>query len=228
VPIEEARRLIGDDPGPDRVFDILIRGGPMGDAFGAVPDGLTLEKVRQHPHGLDLGPLDAGMIPQVLRTPDRKIDLAPPQISCDVPRMEQAMADLGKPGSMLMIGRRDIRSKNAWMHNIALLAKGKDRCTLLVHPLDADRLGLVTGGRARIRTHIAEVIAPVVVSDEIMPGVVSLPHGWGHGMKDTRQRVANAHAGVNANAIIDEGDLDVPSATTILNGVPVEIEAVAA
>ena len=228
VPIEEARRLIGDAPGPDRIFDILIRGGPMGDAFGRVPDGLTLEKVKQHPHGLDCGPLDAGMIPAVLRTPDRRIDLAPPQITADVPRLEAEMATLEKPGSMLMIGRRDIRSKNAWMHNVELLAKGKDRCTLLVHPDDADRLGLATGARARVKTHIGELEAPVVVSDEIMPGVVSLPHGWGHTMKDTRQRVANAHAGVNANAIIDEGDLDVPSATTILNGVAVEIEAVAA
>jgi len=228
VPIEEARRLIGDEPGPDRIFDILIRGGPMGDAFGRVPDGLTLDKVRQHPHGLDCGPLDAGMIPAVLRTPDRRIDLAPPPITADVPRLEAEMATLEKPGSMLMIGRRDIRSKNAWMHNVELLAKGKDRCTLLVHPADADRLGLATGTRARVKTHIGELEAPVVVSDEIMPGVVSLPHGWGHTMKDTRQRVANAHAGVNANAIIDESDLDVPSATTILNGVAVEIEAVAA
>jgi len=228
VPIEEARALIGDEPGPDRIFDILIRGGPMGDAFGRVPGGLTLDKVKQHPHGLDCGPLDAGMIPEVLRTPDRRIDLAPPQITGDVPRLEAEMAALEKPGSMLMIGRRDIRSKNAWMHNVELLAKGKDRCTLLVHPSDADRLGLATGSRARVRTHIGELEAPVVVSDEIMPGVVSLPHGWGHTMKDTRQRVANAHAGVNANAIIDEGDLDVPSATTILNGVAVQVEAVAA
>ncbi|HET8611377.1 MAG TPA: molybdopterin-dependent oxidoreductase [Sphingomonas sp.] len=227
VSIEEARRLIGDEPGPDRIFDILIRGGPMGDAFGRVPGGLTLERVKQHPHGLDLGPLDTGMIPGVLRTPDRKIDLAPSQITGDVTRLESEMAALERPGSMLMIGRRDMRSKNAWMHNVEPLAKGKDRCTLLVHPTDADRLGLATGGRARVRTHISELMAPVVVSDEIMPGVVSLPHGWGHGMKDTRQRVANAHAGVNANAIIDEGDLDVPSATTILNGVAVEIEAVA-
>lgn len=228
VSVEEARRAVGDAPGPDRLFDIMIRGGPMGDAFGRVPDGLTLEKVKQHPHGLDFGPLDAGMIPSVLRTPDRCIDLAPPQITADVPRMEREMAKLEVPGSLLMIGRRDIRSKNAWMHNVELLAKGKDRCTLLVNPVDAQRLGLATGGRARVRTHIDELVAPVVVSDEIMPGVVSLPHGWGHRMPDTRQHVANAHSGVNANAIIDEADLDVPSASTVLNGVPVEVEAVAA
>lgn len=227
VSMEEARRLIGDDPGPDRIFDIMIRGGPMGDAFGRVPDGLTLAKVQQHPHGLDFGPLDSGMIPRVLRTPDRKIDLAPPQLVEDVQRMESEMLKLEQPGSLLMIGRRDVRSKNAWMHNVAQLVKGKDRCTLLVNPVDATRIGLVTGGQARVRTHIDELVAPVVVSDEIMPGVVSLPHGWGHTIKDTRQDVANNHAGVNANAIIDEADLDVPSATTILNGVPVTVELVA-
>lgn len=226
ISIDEARQQVGDEPGADRLFDILIRGGPLGDAFGRVPDGLTLAKVKAHPHGLDLGPLDAGMVPDVLRTPDRKVDLAPPQITCDVARMESEMGVLGKPGSMVMIGRRDIRSKNAWMHNIPLLAKGKERCTLLVHPEDAVRLGLRTGGKARLRTHIGALVAPVVVSDEIMPGVVSLPHGWGHQMGDTRQRVANAHSGVNANAIIDEADLDVPSGSTVLNGVPVEVEAV--
>lgn len=226
VAAEDARRIVGDEPGPDRLFDILIRGGPMGDAFGAVPDGLNLEKVKAHPHGIDFGPLDEGMVPRVLATPDRKIDLAPPQVLADLPRLEQALGALEKPGSMVMIGRRTVRSKNAWMHNIHLLAKGKDRCTLLVNPADAARLGLTTGAHARLRTHIDELVAPVEVSDEIMQGVVSLPHGWGHDLPGTRQRVARAHPGVNANAIIDELDLDVPSASTVLNGVPVEIELV--
>nr|WP_087573276.1 molybdopterin-dependent oxidoreductase [Sphingomonas sp. CDS-1] len=226
IPIEEARALIGEEPGQDRLFDILIRGGPMGDAFGRVPDGLTLEKVRSHPHGVDFGPLDAGMIPAVLKTPDARVDLAPPQLLDDLPRLEAFMAEMERPDTMLMIGRRDMRSKNAWMHNVELLVKGKNRCTLLVHPQDAERLGLETGDQARVTTHIGQVIAPVVVSDEIMPGVVSLPHGWGHSMRDTRQRVANRTIGVNANAIIDESDLDVPSATTVLNGVPVVVEAV--
>jgi anaerobic selenocysteine-containing dehydrogenase len=226
VPLEEARRLIGDEPGPDRIFDILIRGGPLGDAFGAVPDGLTLEKVKAHPHGLDLGPLDAGMLTRVLATPDKLVDLAPSQLVTEVPRMQAALAELQRPGSLVMIGRRDIRSKNAWMHNIHLLAKGKDRCTLLVNPVDAERLGIATGSRARLSTHIAAIEVPIKVSDEIMPGVVSLPHGWGHAVADTQLRVANAHPGANANSIIDESQLDVPSASTILNGVPVELEAV--
>lgn len=228
VAIAEARALIGDAPGPDRVFDILIRGGPFGDAFGRVPEGLNLEKVRAHPHGLDLGPLDAGMVPGVLRTPDRLIDLAPPQIVADIPRMEAALAEFARPGSLVMIGRRHIRSKNAWMHNVHLLVKGKDRCTLIVNPLDALRIGIAEGERARLRTHIGAIEVPVEISDEIMPGVVSLPHGWGHvEVDETRQRVANAHPGRNANSIIDESDLDVPSATTILNGVSVELERIA-
>jgi anaerobic selenocysteine-containing dehydrogenase len=223
VPYETARGLIGDTPGPDRLFDIMIRGGQYGDAFGAVPDGLTLAKVAEHPHGLDLGPLDAGMVPQVLATPDKLIDLAPPRLVEDVERLEAAFAELAVPGSLLMIGRRHTRSKNAWMHNVNLLVKGKDRCTLLVNPLDAARLHLRTGDHAWLGTSVATIEVPVEVNDEMMPGVVSLPHGWGHHIPDTRQRVANAHPGVNANAIIDEGALDVPSATTILNGVPVTL-----
>ncbi|GGC19030.1 molybdopterin-binding oxidoreductase [Novosphingobium marinum] len=225
VPYEQARAAVGDEPGPDRIFDILIRGGPMGDAFGAVPDGLTLEKVKQHPHGLDLGPLDEGMLPGILRTPDRKVDLAPGPLVEDVARLEASLASLENRDTMLMIGRRTMRSKNAWMHNIHLLVKGKDRCTLRVHPDDAERLGLATGGSARVATDIAEVVAPVEVDDEMMPGVVSLPHGWGHDMDGARQQVAREHPGVNANSLIDESMIDVPSASNILNGVPVRIEA---
>lgn len=227
VPLGEARRLVGDTPGEDRLFDILIRGGPMGDAFGQIPEGLTLEKVKAHPHGLDFGPQDEGMLPGLLATPDKMIDLAPPQIVADIPRMEAALAEVAKPGALVMIGRRHTRSKNAWMHNINLLVKGKDRCTLLVNPVDAARLGIATGEIVRLRTHINAIEVPVEINDEIMPGVVSLPHGWGHVEKDeTRQRVANAHPGRNANSIIDESYLDVPSASTVLNGVPVELERI--
>jgi anaerobic selenocysteine-containing dehydrogenase len=226
VDYQQARAAIGDSSGPDRLFDIMIRGGPHGDAFGAVPDGLNLEKLKQHPHGLDLGPLDAGMVPDVLLTPDKLIDLAPALLVEDVPRLEAALGEQCSSNTLLMIGRRDHRSKNAWMHNIRLLVKGRERCTLLINPSDAERRQLTTGSRARISTQIGEVEALVEISDEVMPGVVSLPHGWGHDQPDTRQRVANAHPGTNANAIIDELQLDVPSASTVLNGVPVEIERI--
>lgn len=228
VAFADARALVGNDPGPDRLFDILIRGGPQGDAFGQVPGGLNLAKVQESPHGLDLGPLDEGMLDTVLRTPDGLIDLAPPQITIERARMEAALAEVAAPGSMLMIGRRDIRSKNAWMHNVPLLAKGKPRCTALIHPEDAARIGIVDGAMLRVRTATGSIELPAMLSDEMLPGVVSIPHGWGHTDRHARQAVANARPGVNANAIIDEQALDVPSATTILNGVPVTLERVAA
>jgi len=226
VSYDNARAAVGDIPGPDRVFDILIRGGVMGDAFGALPAGLNLEKVKQHPHGLDYGPLDEGMLEKIIKTPDGKIDLAPDHLTADIDRLEHYLSEPQTPNQMLMIGRRTMRSKNAWMHNIHLLVKGKDRCTMRVNPEDAARLGLATGGKALVKTHVAELVVPVEVSSEMMPGVVSLPHGWGHDVEDTKQRVAREHAGVNANALIDEMLLDVPSASNILNGVPVEISAV--
>jgi anaerobic selenocysteine-containing dehydrogenase len=222
VSFDAARAAIGDSPGPDRLFDIMLRSGPFGDAFGAVADGLNLDRLRAHPHGLDLGPL-TGQLPQVLKTPDGLIDMAPPLLVADVPRMREALTETRPDGALLMIGRRHARSKNAWMHNVRLLTKGKDPCTLLMHPRDAAARGLSDGDRAELRTAVDKLIVPVEINDEVMPGVVSLPHGWGHGMPGTRQRVANAHAGVNANAIIDEGALDVPSASTILNGVPVTV-----
>ena len=228
VSFDEARALLGDVPGPDRLFDILIRGGPEGDAFGRVPDGLTLARVAEHPHGLDLGPLNEGMLPRILRTPDRLIDLAPPQITAEMPRIDEALNEAAVPGSLLMIGRRHVRSKNAWMHNVHLLVKGKDRCTALIHPLDAAERGIADGMPVRVSTAIGSIELPAQLSDEMLPGVVSVPHGWGHRDRRTKQNVANAHPGANANSIIDQSVLDVPSATTVLNGVPVTIEALVA
>jgi anaerobic selenocysteine-containing dehydrogenase len=224
VSVADARAAIGNTPGGDRIFDLMIRSGPYGDAFGVVPDGLNLARVAEHVHGLDLGPLTE-MLPGVLRTPDRLIDLAPPLLVKDVERLEQSLSPRAPDDGLVMIGRRQTRSKNAWMHNLHLLVKGRDRCTLLMHPRDAERRGLRTGDRAQVRTHIASIEAPVEISDEMMVGVVSLPHGWGHDLGGSQQRVAREHPGVNVNAIIDELDLDEPSASTILNGVQVDVLA---
>ena len=222
VSMAAARAAIGDEPGPDRIYDIMLRAGPLGDAFGAVPGGLNLQELKKHPHGLDFGPLTE-LLPAVLKTPDHLIDLAPPMLVADVARLRVALDESSPEDTLLMIGRRHARSKNAWMHNIHLLTKGKDRCTLLMHPKDAERRDLQSGDQARVKTHIDEITAPVEISEEMMQGVVSLPHGWGHNVPGTRQRIAEVHAGVNANAIIDEQSLDVPSASTVLNGVPVVV-----
>jgi anaerobic selenocysteine-containing dehydrogenase len=125
---------------------------------------------------------------------------------------------------MLLVGRRQLRNMNSWLHNIPALAKGRARCTLLVSPEDADRLGLRDGGWARIRSRTGEVSAPVVVSDEMMAGVVSLPHGFGHDDPQTRLAVARSlQPGTNSNQLCDDLLLDQPSGTGVTNGIPVEV-----
>jgi anaerobic selenocysteine-containing dehydrogenase len=124
---------------------------------------------------------------------------------------------------MALVGRRDLRSNNSWMHNVRVLVKGKPRCTLHVHPADAARLGLVDGSSARVTSRTGSVVAPVLVTDAIRPGVVSLPHGWGHDLPGMRLAVAAEHAGVNSNLLGDDERLDAVSGTAAFTGVPVEI-----
>ena len=164
--------------GPERVLDFLLRTGPYGDGFGADPDGLTLDLLEQSPHGIDLGPLSP-RIPEMLRTPSGKVELAPEPIVADMDRLRAALAR-ERNGGMVLIGRRQLRSNNSWMHNLPALVKGKESCTLHIHPDDAERLGLADGGSALVRSAAGAVEAPVEVTDGIMPGVVSIPHGWGH------------------------------------------------
>ncbi len=216
--------------GPERVLDLMLRTGPYGDGFGARPDGLTLERVEASPHGVDLGPHEP-RLPEVLRTPSGRIELAPEPITSDVERLRARLDAGGWNGAgpeMVLIGRRQLRSNNSWMHNLNALVKGKDRCTALVNPLDAERLGLADGERVRLRSVAGEFDAPVEVSDEMMPGVVSVPHGWGHDADEARMRVAAAHAGVNSNLAADESRVDAPSGNAVLNGIPVELEPVPA
>ncbi|CAN5529442.1 molybdopterin-dependent oxidoreductase [soil metagenome] len=214
--------------GPERVLDFLLRSGPHGDAFGANPGGLTLELLENSPHGVDLGPLDQ-RIPEVLRTPSGKIELAPDAITVDVARLRERLDAGGWNGhapEFLLIGRRHLRSNNSWMHNLDALVKGKDRCTLILNPTDAERLGIAEGGSARIRSAAGELTAPVEISDEIMPGVVSVPHGWGHDVAGSKLSVAADHAGFNSNILSDESQVDVPSGNAVLSGIPVEVAAV--
>lgn len=207
--------------GPLRMLDFMLRTGPYGDGFGARPDGLTLATLEAAPHGIDFGPL-AARIPEVLRTPSGKIELAPEALIADVERLR---ARLGEGGDgVVLIGRRDLRSNNSWMHNAPVLVKGKARCTVHVHPDDASRFGLHDGGLARVRSRVGSIDLPVEVTDAIRPGVVSIPHGWGHDLPGIRLGVASAHAGVNCNRLVDERDLDPLSGNAVLNGVPVTLE----
>jgi anaerobic selenocysteine-containing dehydrogenase len=207
--------------GPERLLDLMLRVGPYGDGFGADPNGLTLAKLEANPHGIDFGPL-APRIPEVLRTPSGKIELAPEPLLADVERLRAALDRPPEP--LVLIGRRQLRSNNSWMHNLPVLVKGKARCTMWINPADAPRLGLADGGRARVRSRVGEIEVPVEVTEAIMPGVVSIPHGWGHGVPDTQMGVAAAHAGVNSNRLADETALDPLSGNTVLNGVPVTVQ----
>jgi len=221
-----ARAALGETPGPDRIYDLLIRTGRNGDAFGLDPDGLNLEKLKQHPHGIDLGP----MIPRLdeaLKTPDKKIDVAPAYAVADMERLRAALPDYEKADSMVMIGRRNPRTNNSWTHNLHVLAKGKNDCTALISPVDASRLKLTAGAIARVSTAVGAIELPVVISDEMMPGVISVPHGWGHDKEGAQLDVARRNPGANFNQIVDEKLMDVPSGNAILSGIPVAVEAVA-
>ena len=213
---------LGRRKGPERLLDFMLRTGVYGDGFGRIPDGLSLDKLQEHPHGIDLGPIQE-VVPEVIRTTSGKIELAPSLIVEDVMRMEST---LEMPPGLVLIGRRHIRSCNSWMHNIPSLVKGPDRCTLLIHPEDAASLGIEEGGRARITSRVGEVEAPVEISTDIMPGVVSLPHGWGHDAPGIKMAVAQAHPGVNSNILADEEKIDSLSGNAVLNGIPVTVQAV--
>ncbi|MEU3729133.1 molybdopterin oxidoreductase family protein [Streptomyces sp. NPDC033538] len=218
-PGELTARLTGDN-GPERRLDLMLRLGPYGDGFGARADGLTLERLLAHPHGIDLGPLRP-RLPQPLKTRSGKVELLPGPIADDLPRLRQSLAE--RPDGLVLVGRRHLRSNNSWMHNIPALTGGSNRCTLHLHPDDAERLGVRAGEPVRIKGAGGEVTAPAEVTDAVRPGVVSLPHGWGHDHPGTRLTHAAAEPGVNVNQLLDGSMLDPLSGNAVLNGVPVEL-----
>ena len=210
--------------GPEKALDVMLRTGPYGDGFGAKPDGLSLAVLEANPHGLDFGPLTP-RLPEILRTPNSRVDLAPKAIVGDVARLRVAL-DAGATGAgLVLIGRRDLRSNNSWMHNIEVLVKGKERCTLQVHPDDAASRGLGDGDDARVASSAGELVATVEVTDAVRPGVVSLPHGWGHDAEGADLGVARRYAGVNSNLLSPADALDPLSGNAVLNGIPVEVSA---
>ncbi|WEH19140.1 molybdopterin oxidoreductase family protein [Streptomyces sp. VNUA24] len=222
---KELAGLLTGDSGPERRLDMMLRLGPYGDGFGAEPDGLTLDRLLAHPHGIDLGPLRP-RLPQPLKTVSGRIELLPAPIVDDLPRLRTALRE--RPDGLVLIGRRHLRSNNSWLHNIPALTGGTNRCTLHIHPDDAGRLGLADGDPVRIKGAGGEVTAPVEVTDVVRRGVVSLPHGWGHDRPGTRMRHAAIDPGVNVNQLLDGSLLDPLSGNAVLNGVPVELAPVTA
>jgi anaerobic selenocysteine-containing dehydrogenase len=228
---EDAQRMAGANAafviqatqglqGPQRLLDAALRSGPFGDLFGMKPDGLNLAKVMSAnaSGGIDLGELQP-RIPEMLRTPSGKVELAPPLLLQDLQRAAQ---DLRRPApDLVIIGRRDVRTNNSWMHNLPTLAKGPFRCTALVHPADAARFNLLDGGMAHIANGPRSIQAQVQISKEMMPGVVSLPHGWGHNLPGAQLSLAAERPGANINALLDDQLRDPLSGNAVLGGVAI-------
>jgi anaerobic selenocysteine-containing dehydrogenase len=193
----------------------MLQSGPYKTSLAALADA---------PSGLDFGALKAGQFPDRLKTPDKKLACAPSQIIADLARLAESAVDDGR---LKLIGRRHLRSNNSWLHNAQRLVKGPDRCTLLIHPDDARARNLGNGSLAEISSRVGAIRLSVEVTDDMMPGTVSIPHGWGHGLPGVRLSVAGVHAGVSINDLTDETLLDPLSGTSALNGVAVEVRPAA-
>jgi len=185
--------------------------------------GLSLKKLVENPHGVDLGPLRP-VLPERLFTPNQKIILAPEVFCKDLARLDERRRSHSND-ELLLIGRRELRTNNSWLHNSHRMIKGKRRCTLLMHPQDAAERALVDGQPVQVRSRVGFVQVPLHISDEVMPGVVSLPHGWGHDRNGSRLRVASGLPGVSINDVTDESRIDALSGVAVLNGTPVTVSA---
>jgi anaerobic selenocysteine-containing dehydrogenase len=218
---EEILRALSVHPDvPERFLDLMIRTSERGDGFGSDPDGWSLERLQRHEHGVDLGPLES-RIPAMLATPTGMVELAPEPIIQDLRRLSDRIDT--KPDGLMLIGRRELRSNNSWLHNIGVLVKGRNRCTLRLHPEDAARLSIVDGALATVRSSVGEVTVEVELNDEMMAGVVSLPYGWGHDRDGSRLGTASRRPGVNTNILTDRTKVDPLSGNAVLNGIPVEV-----
>jgi anaerobic selenocysteine-containing dehydrogenase len=220
---------------PQRTLDMLLRLGPHGDRFLPWKRGINLAKVKSSPHGLDLGPARPGVLHR-LQHADKKIHLIAEPLRRALADLQREL-DLKAAGAttltgatsdldLLLIGRRELRTNNSWMHNVPGLVAGRDRCVLYVHPDDAQRAGLRDSEPATLESRVHTGVVPIRVTDEVMPGVVSLPHGWGHSASAAWQSVAGSHPGVSANDFTDDQHVESVVGQSILNGVPVRLRRV--
>jgi anaerobic selenocysteine-containing dehydrogenase len=216
-PLASAKAWLTSRIGPRGVLAALLRLGPH---------RLSLGRLERELHGIDLGPLEP-RLPGLLGR-GRRIRVVPERFRADLARLERRLAASPAPAAgLLLVSRRTLRSNNSWMHNSPLLVSGRERCVLLMHPDDARPRGLASGQRAVLKSRVGEIVVPLEVSDEIMPGVVSLPHGWGHDRAGSRLSVAAARPGASVNDVVDDARIDVLSGTSSLSGVPVEVSALA-
>jgi anaerobic selenocysteine-containing dehydrogenase len=221
------RKFMQQFLGPERMLDLALRFGPYGAKVNPFSKGLTLRKLKKAVHGIDLGPLKP-CLPARLRTTDKRIDLAPEAIVKDVERVKSKFLDGAlheSNGHLLLIGRRQLRSNNSWLHNSERMVKGKPQCTILMHPTDAAQRQLAKGDKVVVRSRVGSIVVPVEISDEMMQGVVSIPHGWGHDRPGNQMEVAQQHAGESINDLTDNQAIDALCGTAAFNGTLVTIDS---
>ena len=211
---------------PHHTLDLLFRIGPHGDKFLPWSRGINLRKVKTSPYGLDLGAARPGFAHR-LQHRDGTIHLSAAVIDDALGTLRREMETARPDGELLLIGRRELRTNNSWMHNVPALVAGRERCVLFVHPQDAQRAGLRDSAAAIIESRVHCGSVPVRVTDEVMPGVVSLPHGWGHAASAPWQSIAGAHPGVSANDFTDDQQVEGIVGQSVLNGVPVRLHRMA-
>ena len=207
--------------GPERVLDIGLRFGPYGKRLNPMGTGISLKKLRETPEGMDFGPLQS-TLPNRIPKQHGAIDLAPDLYLADLDRLDARFSKKAEDARLLLIGRRHLRSNNSWMHNTERLMKGRERCTLMIHPQDAERIGVKSGEMVSVSSRVGQVSAPAEVTDDMMRGVVSLPHGFGHGREGVQLRVATSRPGVSVNDLTDELAIDV-SGNAAFSGIPVTV-----
>jgi anaerobic selenocysteine-containing dehydrogenase len=220
--IHRAKMLLG----PEAQLDFMLRSGPYGGGLNLLK-GISLNKLKQAPHGIDLGALKP-VLPKALNTKDKRIHLHRDFFMADLARVEAHFFDLASNAKLhpfSLIGRRHVRSNNSWLHNSYRLVKGKSRCTLMIHPEDALELNIQNEQLVEVSSRVGSVQLPAEITPAIMPGVVSIPHGFGHNKAGTRWKIAEAHAGVSMNDLCDELAIDELSGNAVLNGVPVSLQA---
>lgn len=220
APVRTAMRTVGGLVSDDLATTVLVTTGPRGRLRNPLR-GLRVKDAKTTPGGLDLGPLEP-RLPGLLRTPDKKVHLAPPLLLDAAADM-----DLTAPApdgfDLRLIGRRHLRSNNSWLHNVPAMVKGRDRCTVLMHPDDAEARSLDDGGPVLVASSVGEIEVPLQVSDEMRPGVVSIPHGWGHDVKGVGWSTAAANGGVNANVLTDASLVDALSGNAAVNATWVRV-----
>jgi anaerobic selenocysteine-containing dehydrogenase len=215
--------------GPERVLDLGLRLGAYGKRFNPFGTGLSLGQLKKNPHGIDLGPMQSNLT-EMLPEKHGPVDLAPDIFVGDLDRLRArflAPGSVPNDGQLLLIGRRQLRSNNSWMHNSQRLMKGKSRCTVMINPEDAERLGVKSGDQVTLRSRVGQVTAPAEITGDMMAGVVSLPHGFGHGRDGVQLDVATSHPGVSVNDLTDDQLMDELSGNAAFSGVPVTLKAAA-